>query len=88
MKMLEYDPFHHTVKEIEVYSLEIKEGLYLSTEKGMEVAAYVYPLDKKEELLKLDTELKAAEQLLEETRGEIFNVKLPKLRTWDKRFNR
>jgi hypothetical protein len=81
MKMLRIDPTTKQIfDEIEVYSTQRVEGMYYKTEKGMIPLAYLYPLDKREQLEALLKEIRDAEKVCEDIKARIYYQELPKLR--------
>lgn len=93
VQMLVVDMAKYTIEErMFAEPLEVKEGMFLEAKdnpnpehNGMTPAAYVFPLDKHDELRDILNQLKFRQKEFEDFRSYVYYQLLPKLRTWDRR---
>lgn len=68
------------VGEREITSFNRVEGIYIQTSEGLSPAAYYFPLDVKDKLVELMSQLAASKKHHDDLVAKVFYQELPKLR--------
>lgn len=73
MRVIHYDG-QTAPRQIEVKSLKIVDGFYVQTEKGLLMAATVFPLEQAEELLVLWYSISAARETVKQLEVMVHTI--------------